>query len=337
MPDSDAHLVLARHAPATSASDDGPLSCFFVPRYLPDGHYNALTLQRLKDKLGNRSNASAEVEFQGSAGLLIGEPGRGLPLLMEMAGLTRLDCALGSTALMRQALVQALHHARHRQAFGQRLITHPLMCHVLLTLLLETQAALLLTLRLAHACALPHDPLQNAWRRILVPAAKFWICRRAVDLTAEALEIWGGNGYVEEGPMARLYREAPVNSVWEGAGNVMCLDVLRALQREPEAAYLLLADLRRQSDGQAAMLAALQQLETLLRLPAAQQTTQARQITQILACLAQAGLMGQHTDARCAAWFVHSRFDRMQGWVAGTLPEVCPELAATLLEQAFPV
>ncbi|HEX5126288.1 MAG TPA: isovaleryl-CoA dehydrogenase, partial [Rhodocyclaceae bacterium] len=231
-PMCDAHLVLAR--------EGEDLSCFFVPRWLPDGTRNNVHIQRLKDKVGNRSNASSEVEFNDAYGILIGEPGRGVATIIEMASHTRLDCVLGSAALMRQALVQAIHHARHRSAFGALLIEQPLMRSVLSDLALECEAATVLAVRLARACEESgNDPLERALWRIVTPAAKFWICKRAIEVAAECMEVWGGNGYVEDGPMGRLFREAPVNSIWEGSGNVMCLDVLRAFAREPHSADAL--------------------------------------------------------------------------------------------------
>ncbi|HWT72087.1 MAG TPA: isovaleryl-CoA dehydrogenase, partial [Oxalicibacterium sp.] len=248
VPHCDAHLVLARTA--------NGLSCFFVPRWRPDGTKNAILIQQLKDKLGNRSNASGEVEFQDAYGVMVGEEGRGIPTIIEMANHTRLDCVIGSAGLMRHALVQAIHHARHRSAFGKPLIEQPLMRNVLADLALESEAATLLMLRLARAAEPSDDPLERAWRRILTPAAKFWICKRAIAFTGECMEVWGGNGYVETGPMPRLYREAPVNSIWEGSGNVMCLDVLRAIEREGEGVELLLQDLQR-ADGASPHLASL--------------------------------------------------------------------------------
>ena len=204
-----------------------------MPRWIPGGPRNAVRVRRLKDKLGNRSNASAEVEFEDAWGVMVGEPGRGLSVLLEMAATTRLDCVLGSAALLRQALVQAAHHARHRQAFGKPLAEQPLMRNVLADLALESEASMALALRLARAVDERADPGARALARVGTPAAKLWVCKRAVAAVAECLEAWGGNGYVEDGPMPRLYRETPVNSVWEGSGNVMALDVLRALQREP--------------------------------------------------------------------------------------------------------
>jgi putative acyl-CoA dehydrogenase len=223
-PMCDAFLVLAQ-AP-------GGLSCFFVPRILPDGTRNPIYIQRLKDKLGNRSNASSEVEFVDTCGLLVGEEGRGIPTILEMGVFTRLDCAIATAGIMRQCVSQAVHHARHRSAFGKLLIDQPLMRNVLADLAIECEAAIALAIRLAHAFD-SSDESESALRRVLTPVAKYWICKRGPTVGAEAMEVLGGNGYVEEGPIARRYRELPLNSIWEGSGNIMCLDVLRALAREP--------------------------------------------------------------------------------------------------------
>ncbi|WP_017525170.1 isovaleryl-CoA dehydrogenase [Pusillimonas noertemannii] len=299
VPNSDAHLVLAQH--------EEQHSCFYVPRWQPDGSLNRVHIQRLKDKLGNRSNASAEVEFVEAYGVLVGEPGRGIATLVEMASLTRLDCVLGSTALMRQALVQALHHASHRKAFGKRLAEQPLMRAVLADLALESEAATTLALRLARAFE-GEGPLDLAYRRILTPAAKFWICKRAVGLTAECMEVWGGNGYVEDGPMPRLFREAPVNAIWEGSGNVMCLDVLRGLRREPELAGALIDALVSESSDEPLLS---QRAELLATLASADEATQqgcARHIAQWLVLLVQANLLRRHAPSEVADAFLKSRF-----------------------------
>ena len=223
-PMCDAFLVLAQAA--------GGLSCFFVPRILPDGTRNPIYIQRLKDKVGNRSNASSEVEFVDTYGLLVGEEGRGIPTILEMGVFTRLDCAIATAGIMRQCVSQAVHHARHRSAFGKLLIDQPLMRNVLADLAIECEAAIALAIRLAHAFD-SADEAEAALRRVLTPVAKYWICKRGPTVGAEAMEVLGGNGYVEEGPIARRYRELPLNSIWEGSGNIMCLDVLRALTREP--------------------------------------------------------------------------------------------------------
>jgi putative acyl-CoA dehydrogenase len=221
-PQCDAHLVLAQ----TGAG----LSCFFMPRRLPDGTLNGIYIQRLKDKLGNRSNASSEVEFVDAWASLLGEEGRGIPTILEMGTFTRLDCCTGSAGMMRQAVVQALHHAHHRKAFGSLLIDQPLMRSVLADLALESEAATALSLRLARAFD-SEQPGEIALRRALTSAAKFWVCKRGCELAAEAMEVLGGNGYTEELPLARITREMPVNSIWEGSGNIMCLDVLRAFSK----------------------------------------------------------------------------------------------------------
>jgi putative acyl-CoA dehydrogenase len=233
-PQCDAHLVLARTAAG--------LSCFLMPRRLPDGTRNRILIQRLKDKLGNRSNASSEVEFVDAWARLLGEEGRGVPTILEMGTYTRLDCVLGSAGMMRQAVVQALHHARHRRAFGALLSEQPLMRSVLVDLVLESEAATALAMRLARAFE-SDAPSEAALRRALTPGAKFWICKRGCELAAEAMEILGGNGYTEELPLARMMREMPVNSIWEGSGNIMCLDVLRAFGKSPATTEAVLREL----------------------------------------------------------------------------------------------
>ncbi len=221
-PMSDGFLTLAR--------TDAGVTCLLVPRSLPDGTRNRFAIQRLKDKMGNRSNASSEIEYDGTWAVLVGEEGRGIASLIEMAHLTRLEAAVGSAANVRRALIEAIHHARHRRAFQRALIDQPLMEAVLADLAAESEALLALCLRAAAAL---DDPAQALLARFLVPLAKFWVCKRAPSLVAEAMECLGGNGFVEEGVMARLFRESPLNGIWEGPGNLMCLDMLRALQREP--------------------------------------------------------------------------------------------------------
>nr|WP_314627833.1 isovaleryl-CoA dehydrogenase [uncultured Noviherbaspirillum sp.] len=324
-PMCDAHLVLAR-------TQEG-LSCFFVPRWRSDGSRNPVLIQRLKDKLGNRSNSSSEVEFQDATGVMVGEPGRGIPTIIEMANTTRLDCVIGSAGLMRQAFVQAAHHARHRAAFGRLLAEQPLMRNVLADLALESEAATRLMLRLASAFDQPDDPLQRAWRRIVTPAAKFWVCKRAIEFTGECMEVWGGNGYVETGPMARLYREAPVNSIWEGSGNVMCLDVLRAIGRDPEGALLLLRDLQDAAAGHAGLLALLNGLQRDLRAAPEEQEALARRIVQRLALAAQAALMLRHAPQDVAEAFAASRLDGEAGRVYGTM--AAPALQQRILDRAW--
>ena len=302
-PMCDAHLVLAQ-------TDEGP-SCFLLPRWRFDGSaLNGVRIQRLKDKLGNRSNSSSEVELDGSEAALVGTAGRGIAILVEMAGFTRLQCVVGSAALMRAGLVQAIHWARGRRAFGKWLIDQPLMQQVLGDLALESEAALQLMLRLAQSFDAPaEDIVERAWARVLTPAAKLWVCKRALSASAEAMEVLGGNGYVETGLMARLYREAPVNSIWEGSGNVMALDVLRAAQREA-------APLQAWFDAVAECFEAPERARVAaLRtaLFAADAEPRARQLAQELALLAQASLLREHSPATMAADFLSSRLHRPGG------------------------
>lgn len=309
-PMCDAHIVLAH-------SDNG-LSCFFVPRWRPDGEKNGILIQRLKDKLGNRSNASSEVEFDDAYGVMVGAEGRGIPTIIEMANHTRLDCVIGSAGLMRYALIQAIHHARHRSAFGRHLADQALMRHVLSDLALESEAATVLMLRLARAFEAPQDPLERAWRRIVTPAAKFWICKRALEFSGECMEVWGGNGYIDTAPMARMYREAPVNSIWEGSGNVMCLDVLRAMEREPDSCMLLMDELQRAANDLPALQPPLDVLKQMLSADPDVRETQARRLVQQLVLTVQSALMLQYAPAAMAHAFVLSRCDSACGRVYGT-------------------
>jgi putative acyl-CoA dehydrogenase len=318
---------------------EGGLSCYLVPRWRPDGRRNAVRIQRLKDKLGNRSNASGEVEFEDAWGLRVGEPGRGIPTILEMATHTRLNCVLGSTALMRAGLVQALAYARQRQAFGRPLAQQPLMRSVLADLALESEAALVLALRLAQAFEDAEgpapDPLARAWQRLMTPAAKLWVCKRAVAQAGEALEVLGGNGYVEESSLARLYREAPVNSVWEGSGNVMALDLLRALGREREAAQRLWDDLAEGCGDEPRLRAALHALAPVWQGPTDAAEGQARQITQRLVLLAQAVLLRRHAPAAVAEGFIATRFGPDTGGIFGALDPAALDVDA-LLARALP-
>jgi putative acyl-CoA dehydrogenase len=328
-PMCDAHLVLAR--------TDAGMSCFFVPRWRADGGKNAILVQRLKDKLGNRSNSSSEVEFQDAEGIMIGEEGRGIPTIIDMANHTRLDCVIGSAALMRQALAQAAHHTVHRNAFGKTLIDQPLMRNVLADLALESEAATLLMLRLARAFDTPNDALASAWRRIVTPAAKFWVCKRALEFTGECMEIWGGNGYVESGPMARLYREAPVNSIWEGSGNVMCLDVLRAMERQPEGIALLFDELERHTGSHPELATMVAGLKNDFQMAPEKREVQARRLAQRLVLTLQAGLMLQHAPRMAAEAFIASRSDGQCGRIYGSLGhEVSGAVQKAIVERAWP-
>jgi putative acyl-CoA dehydrogenase len=325
-PMCDAHLVLAR-----TEGDDarGGLSCFFMPRWRADGSKNPIHIQRLKAKVGNVSNSSSEVEFHGAEAIMVGDEGRGVPTIIEMANITRLHCVVGSAGQMRLAVAQALNHVRQRVAFGRLLIEQPLMRSVLADMALETEAATVLAMRLAAAFDQPDDPLQAAWRRLLTPAAKFWVCKRAVELAGEAMEVFGGNGYVAGGPMARLYVDMPVNSIWEGSGNVMCLDVLRALARDPEAAQRLLADVMRRSGDDARLRPVIAALVADLQRPPEALEAMARRFVQRLVLVTQAALLIESAPQPVADAFVASRFDPEWGRVYGGLPAELP-LAALI-------
>ncbi|WP_448676040.1 acyl-CoA dehydrogenase family protein [Delftia acidovorans] len=332
-PMCDAHLVVAR------MGEGGGQACFYVPRWRPDGSRNAVRVQRLKDKVGNRSNSSSEVEFEDAWGILMGEEGRGIPTIIEMATYTRLNCVLGSAAILRSATVQALAYARRRSVFGKQLAEQPLMRTVLADLALESEAALQIAMRLAQAYERggdEGDPLERAWKRIMTPAAKFWVCKRGVELTGEAMEVLGGNGYVDTGVMARLFREAPVNSIWEGSGNVMCLDVLRAISREPDGAQLLLQDLLDTAAGEPALLQQAQSLARRLSGPPDQLEAQARRLVQDLVLLAQACLLRRHAPPAMADGFIATRLGAQQGaMVAGAFDPAGLDIAA-ILQRALP-
>jgi putative acyl-CoA dehydrogenase len=256
-PMCDAFLVLAQ-AP-------GGLTCFLLPRFRPDGGINALYFQRLKDKLGNRSNASAEVEFADASAFRVGEEGKGVGTILQMVQLTRVDCAIAPGGLMRAALAQALHHCRHRSVFQKRLVDQPMMRAVLADMAIEVEGSIALVMRLCRAVDLAaRDPAEAARARLLTPAVKYWVCKTAPALAYEAMECLGGNGYVEEGTLARLYREAPVNAIWEGSGNVMCLDVLRAFDREAVASREVLALLKRETLELPGAAATVQVIEKIL-------------------------------------------------------------------------
>ncbi|MBX7259612.1 MAG: isovaleryl-CoA dehydrogenase [Candidatus Hydrogenedentes bacterium] len=300
------------------AQTDKGLSCFLVPRWLPDGSRNHFYIQRLKDKLGNRSNASSEIEYRNTYARMVGEEGRGVPTIIEMVNHTRLDCVIGSSALMRQALVQAIHHCKHRSAFGNTLIYQPLMQNVLADLALESEAATLAMARLAHV----YDETEinsgrRPYARLATTVMKYWVCKRAPAMISEALECMGGAGYVEESIMPRLYREAPVNSVWEGSGNVMCLDVLRAL-REPDAlsSFMQELDTARRNDPRYDRF-----LNTAHAMIDGHSTLEARarRIAEMLALLFQASLLIKHSPEYVSAAFCASRLGRECGEEYGTL------------------
>ena len=319
---------------------DGPFACFYVPRWRPDGTRNAVRVQRLKDKVGNRSNASSEVEFQDAWGLLVGEAGRGIPTIIEMASYTRLNCVAGSAAVLRQATVQAIAYARGRHAFGKALVEHPLMRAVLADLALESEAALALLMRLAQAFERDQDgtadAADRAWKRVMTPAAKFWVCKRGVELAGEAMEVFGGNGYIDDGVMARLFRESPVNSIWEGSGNVMCLDVLRALAREPETVHALLADWATAAQGEPRIGAALRGLQALLAAPPDEIEALGRVLVQHLVLLAQQAGLRQQAPTAVADAFIATRLGNASaGRVVGAIDARGLDVHA-LLQRALP-
>jgi putative acyl-CoA dehydrogenase len=372
-PMSDAFLVLAR-------TESGP-TCFLLPRVLPDGTRNSIRLQRLKDKLGNRANASSEIELDGAFAWRLAEPGRGIATIASMVNLTRLDCILGSAALIRQASAQALHHGRHRQAFGARLADQPLMGVVLADLAVESEAATALAIRLAGAVDrseqatgpgagsadadhpgarsdAAHSGAQSGAahsgvdrehelliRRIGTAVGKFWVCKRGPQVTAEALECLGGNGYVEESIMPRLYREAPVNSVWEGSGNVNVLDVLRVLTREPNTAHALLAELDRAGGGDTRLDAHVQLLRgALAALPTAMKDDPAavqrdgRRLVTAMALALQGALLVRHSPAAVADAFCGSRLaPEAAGWTFGSAGAATDSGTKTILERHLPL
>jgi putative acyl-CoA dehydrogenase len=351
-PMCDAFLVLAQ-AP-------GGLTCFLVPRFTPDGERNRFHLQRLKDKLGNRSNASSEVELAAAWARRVGPEGRGVPTILEMVNHTRLDCVLGSAALMRQAVALAIHHARHRRAFGRLLIEQPLMTNVLADLAIESEAATVAAMRLARAYDASDASIASAasaagggagrlagngdlaFRRLATAVLKYWICKRATAVAAEALECLGGNGYVEEWGLARIYRESPLNSIWEGSGNVQCLDVLRAIGRSPESLAALLAEIELARGADRRLDAWLDRLGRELAPAGAAGTAgaagfaavepQARRLVEALAVALEASLLVRHAPAAVAGAFCASRLgDR--GLAFGTLPSGL-DLAAIVARHA---
>ncbi|CAL9396301.1 Putative acyl-CoA dehydrogenase AidB [Streptomyces sp. enrichment culture] len=324
-PMSDAFLVLAQ-APAG-------LTCFLVPRVLADGTRNVFLIQRLKDKLGNRSNASAEVEFAGTWARRVGEEGHGVRVIIGMVAATRLDCVLGSAGLMRQAVAQAVHHAGYREAFGAKLADQPLMRNVLADLAIESEAATTLGLRLAAAYDDGGDA-ERAFLRIAVPAAKYWVTKRCAPVAVEAAECLGGNGYVEESGMPRLVRESPLNSIWEGAGNVQALDVLRALQREPAALDAYLTEVGRARGADHRLDAAIRDLLTELA-DLAHAEARARRLTERLALVLQGALLVRHAPPEVADAFCAARLGGDGGAAFGTLPATLD--LASVVERARPV
>jgi putative acyl-CoA dehydrogenase len=321
----DAFLVLAQAS--------GGLSCFLMPRFRPDGSVNGLRFQRLKDKVGNRSNASSEVEFAEAFAWPVGEEGRGVRTIIEMVQLTRLDCAIASAGLMRMALAQALHHARHRTVFQRLLIDQPLMRSVLADLALDCEGALALTMRVCRAFDLgSSDPSEALLARLLTPVAKYWICKIAPAFIYEAMECMGGNGYVETSMLARLYREAPVNAIWEGSGNVICLDVLRALAREPEPAQVLLERLRQDASDLSGVDEAADFVKKVLS--DSGRETYARSVVERIALIAASAALKESVP-RVAEIFSRARLAERRGVTYGSAA-IAADLQTWLLDRALP-
>ncbi|MDH6574920.1 isovaleryl-CoA dehydrogenase [Kitasatospora sp. MAP5-34] len=312
-PMSDLFLTLAQ-AP-------GGLSCFMLPRVLPDGSRNRILLQRLKDKLGNKSNASAEIEYDGAVGWLVGEEGRGVRTIIEMVNMTRLDCTLGAASGMRLGAVRALHHATHRRAFGAALVDQPLMRNVLADLVVESEAATIVALRLAAATdrSLAGDEHETLVRRLGLAVSKYWVCKRGPMHAAEALECFGGNGYVEESGMPRLYREAPLVSVWEGSGNVAALDALRAMTRQPATVEAFFAELDEASGADRRLDASIAELRKQLG-DLTDLEYRARRLVELMAVTFQGSLLVRHGDPAVADAFCASRLGGDHGGAFGTLP-----------------
>jgi len=318
-PMCDIFLVLAQ-------TDEG-LSCFLVPRILPDATRNGFHLQRLKDKLGNRSNASSELELQGAWGRMVGEPGRGVPTIIEMVGHTRLDCVIGSAAGMRTGVVNATHHAEHRHAFGKLLADQPLMRNVLADLCVESEATTALAMRLARAHDEAHADAEagedqtdaQLFKRLATAVGKYWTCKRAPNHAFESLECLGGNGYIEESGMPRLYREAPLASIWEGSGNVMSLDVLRALARTPRSLEVFFDELQLADGADSRLDARVLELQREFAEPETLET-RARRVVEGMALCLQGSLLVRNAPAAVADAFCASRLNRDGGLEYGTLP-----------------
>ena len=324
-PMCDAFLVLAQ--------EDAGLSCYFMPRFRPDGSINAIHLQRLKDKLGNRSNASSEVEFTGAYAERVGGEGKGIRTIIQMVQLTRQDCAIASAGLMRSGLAHALHHARYRSVFQKRLADQPLMQSVLADLALHVEASSALVMRLCRAFDLAdRNPGEAAFARLMTPVVKYWVCKSAPGFLFEAMECVGGNGYVEEGILARHYREAPVNAIWEGSGNVMCLDVLRALAREPDAATAVLDGLLAESKELPAASDAARLAMSAFRKPDAERT--ARRAVETLALLAAAAALNAVHPSH-AELFAQTRLKSTHGGIHGAAG-LSAANCRSLLDRALP-
>jgi putative acyl-CoA dehydrogenase len=324
-PMCDAFLVLAQA--------EAGLTCFFMPRFAPDGSVNAIQFQRLKDKLGNRSNASSEVEFAGAYAEPIGEEGKGIRTIIQMVQLTRQDCAIASAGLMRSGLAHALHHARHRSVFQKHLADQPLMQAVLSDMALHVEATIALVMRLCHAFdCMPEEATEAAYMRLLTPAIKYWVCKSAPPFLYEAMECLGGNGYVEEGILARHYRESPVNAIWEGSGNVMCLDVLRALSREADAALAILRQLSEDTQGLPGAAETVSLIGKAFRRPDSERV--ARIAVEKLALLAATAALNKISPHH-AELFAASRLAATHASMYGAV-DLAPSDVRALLERALP-
>ncbi len=324
-PNSDGFLTLAQ--------TEAGLSCFLVPRWRSEGGKNALCLQRLKNKLGNRSNASSEVELHGAEGWLLGESGRGVATIIDMVAMTRFDCTVASAAAMRQAVVQAIHHCAHRRAFGRALVQQPLMQNVLADLVVESDAALVLAMRLARALDRGDDAGERAFLRLGTALGKYWVCKRVAGHNAEAMECLGGSGVMNEFMTARLYREATINAIWEGSGNIQCLDILRALDKQPETREALLGELQRTRGVDARLDKYVKELEAALD-EAENREYRARGLAEQMALALQAALLLSHGDPRVAEAFIASRIERPHG-LYGALPKGVP--VREIIARAMPM
>lgn len=336
-PMCDGFLILAQ----TGSGGNHTPTCFFLPRFGPDGKQNDIRLQRLKDKVGDRSNAGSEVEFCDARAWRVGEESRGIQTILEMGTYTRLDCVLGTSSQMRAALSQAMHHASHRQVFGRRLIEQPMMQNVLADLALESEAATVLGMRLARAFDRKTDEQEALLARVLTPVAKYWVCKRGPIFGGEAMEVWGGNGYVEDGPLARIFRQMPLNSIWEGSGNVMGLDTLRALSKNPRVAEALEAELapaRGLDKHFDTHVSELKQMLKLLATQPAELEFRARELMQRIALAVQGSLLLQNSPDAVAETFCASRFAADGKWGAayGVLPAPTDWHITKILARSWP-
>lgn len=325
-PMCDAFLMLAQSS--------GGLSCFLVPRWKPDGSKNPIQVQRLKNKMGNISNASSEIELRNALGWMLGEEGRGVATIIEMVSMTRFDCMVGSTASMRQAVAQAIHHADHRRAFGQRLIDQPAMQNVLADLQLEVEGAVALVMRMARALDNPHDEHEKCLLRLGLPAGKYWITKRNPNHAYEAMECIGGNGVMDDFIMARLYRDAPINAIWEGSGNVQALDMLRAMSKSPDSVQVWFDELNKAKGAHAQLDQAIQRLRAEFT-DFSDMQYRARHIVEQMALLMQASLLVQAGQHQVSDAFIQSRLLAQGERNYGTLPRGVD--CATLIDRGHPL